>query len=79
MALRKYRLTNKAERTRESSKSIIQRGWVTSRFRMVLRILGVVPKIGEKEWRLKVGEKAALHLNPLHVPGDWLDYLWLKY
>ena len=33
------------------------------------RILGVVSKVDEKGVALKVGEKAASHLTPLHAPG----------
>ena len=36
---------------------------------MALRIVGVAPKVGdEKGVALKVGEKAAPHLTPLHAP-----------
>ena len=34
---------------------------------MALRILGVVPNVGEKGVALKVDEKAASHLTPLHA------------
>ena len=30
----------------------------------------MVPKVGEKGVALKVGEKAASHLTPLHAPGS---------
>ena len=42
-------------------KSIIHQGW------RILK-LGVAPKVGEKDVALKVGEKAASHLKPLHAP-----------
>ena len=37
---------------------------------VVLRILDVVRKVGEKGVALKVGVKAASHLTPLHAPGQ---------
>ena len=49
--------------------SIIQQGWWTSKSGVALRILGVAPTEGEKYVALKVGETAASHLTPLHVPG----------
>ena len=32
-------------------------------------ILVVAPKVGGKDFALKVGEKAASHLTPLYTPG----------
>ena len=40
-----------------------------SQNQMALRILGVATKVGEKGVALKVAEKAAKYLSPLHAPG----------
>ena len=37
---------------------------------MALRILGVVTKVDEKDVVLKVGERAASHLTPMHAPAS---------
>ena len=36
---------------------------------VALRILGVAPKVGDKAVALKVDEKTASHLTPLHAPN----------
>ena len=47
---------------------------------MALRILGVAPKVGEKVVALKVGEKAASHLTPLHaLVTVTLDYIHIAF
>ena len=40
----------------------------TSKLDVALRILGVAPKVVEQGVALKVGEKVASHLTPLHAP-----------
>ena len=63
---------NTAQRTWESSLTfIIPQSWGTSKLGATIRILGVAPKVDEKDVALKVGKKAASHLNPLHAaPGS---------
>ena len=46
---------------------------------MVLRILGVAPKLGEKGVALKVGEKAASHFTPLHATGGMRELKLVMY
>ena len=52
------KLINNVEITKESS----------SKSGVALRILGLASKVGEKGVVLKVGEKAASYLTPLHAP-----------
>ena len=57
-------------------KSIIKQGWKTSKSGVALRILVEAPKVDERGVALKVDEKAASHLNPLHPPANTDNSKW---
>ena len=66
MALRQYTL----ERLSSHHPIIhIQQGWGNSKSGVALRNLVVAPKVGEKGVALRVVEKSASYITPLHAPG----------